>query len=81
MDLKTYFKSFINGGIAGVIGKTLVAPFDRVKYIFITTSRSFTYKAAMSEVRDIIQTTGFLKLWRGNFFNILRIFPYAAIVK
>ena len=80
MDLKGYVESFINGGLAGVCGKTLVAPFDRIKYIFITSSRTFTYKTAWLEAKDIVTNTGVLRLWRGNLFNILRAFPYAAIV-
>lgn len=81
MDLKGFMESFINGGLAGVAGKTIAAPIDRVKYIFMTSSRTFTYKEAWFEAKDIVNKTGFLRLWRGNLFNILRAFPYAAIVK
>lgn len=28
-------KSFISGGIAGVVSKTIIAPIERVKYLFI----------------------------------------------
>ena len=28
-------KSFISGGVAGVISKSLIAPIERVKYLFI----------------------------------------------
>lgn len=30
-------KSFLSGGIAGMCSKTLVAPIERVKYLFIVT--------------------------------------------
>lgn len=30
-------KSFISGGFAGMCSKTLVAPIERVKYLFIVT--------------------------------------------
>lgn len=80
MDLQDYIKSFVDGGLAGICGKTVVAPLDRIKYIFITSSRKFTYKEAWAEAGDIVTSTGFFRLWRGNLFNILRAFPYAAIV-
>ena len=80
MDLEGYIKSFISGGLAGICGKTIVAPLDRVKYIFITSSRAFTYREAWIETKDIVNKTGFFRLWRGNLFNIIRAFPYAAIV-
>ena len=31
----SFYKSFVSGGIAGSIAKTLVAPIDRVKLIFM----------------------------------------------
>jgi hypothetical protein len=30
-----YLKKFIGGGIAGCIGKSIVAPIDRIKIIFM----------------------------------------------
>lgn len=80
MDLKTYIESFIHGGLAGICGKSLVAPFERIKFIFVTSSRTFTYREGWLEAKDIVKTTGVARLWRGNLFNILRAFPYAAIV-
>jgi hypothetical protein len=40
MTLKTnnkqdFKKSFIIGGISGCVGKTVIAPLERVKYIFM----------------------------------------------
>ncbi len=34
MDLQRFF----NGGMAGVLGKTFIAPIERVKYIFVVGS-------------------------------------------
>lgn len=28
-------KSFISGGLAGIISKTMIAPVDRVKYFYV----------------------------------------------
>jgi hypothetical protein len=36
-SLKT-FKSFISGGVAGVISKSIIAPIERVKYLFIVNN-------------------------------------------
>ena len=80
MDLEGYLWSMLHGGMAGVCGKTIVAPLDRIKYIFMTSSRAFTYRAAMNEAKDIVSKTGVLRLWRGNLFNIMRAFPMSAIV-
>lgn len=34
-SLSKTVKSFISGGIAGVVSKTIIAPIERVKYLFI----------------------------------------------
>lgn len=34
-DNNKIFKSFISGGLAGMIGKTMVAPLERIKYLFV----------------------------------------------
>lgn len=34
-DQYFYLKKFVNGGIAGIIGKTIVAPIDRIKIIYM----------------------------------------------
>jgi len=32
---KKYLKSFISGGCAGIVAKGVIAPFDRVKILFV----------------------------------------------
>jgi hypothetical protein len=49
------YKSFISGGIAGVVAKTLTAPLDRIKLFFIVRERKFTYKAARNDLFFIIK--------------------------
>jgi Mitochondrial carrier protein len=39
-------KSFVSGGLAGIVAKTAIAPFERVKVIFQTSSEQFSYKKA-----------------------------------
>jgi len=86
-SMKT-IKSFISGGIAGVFSKTLIAPIERIKYLFIvqliisskTSNRKFTYQLFFADFKHVVQTHGVFNLWRGNLLNIARIFPHAAIV-
>ena len=81
-------KSFISGGIAGVFSKTLIAPIERIKYLFVvrhiiyskTSNRKFTYQLFIADFKHIVTNHGILNLWRGNLLNIARIFPHAAIV-
>lgn len=32
---ETKFKNFSIGGVSGMIGKTAIAPMERIKYIFV----------------------------------------------
>ncbi|KAK9449987.1 mitochondrial carrier domain-containing protein [Limtongia smithiae] len=77
-------RSGIAGGVAGCAAKTLIAPLDRVKILFQTSSPEFlkysgkrhgVYRAA----RMIYQNDGVLGLFQGHSATLLRIFPYAAI--
>lgn len=82
-----YLKSFIAGGLAGVISKSIIAPIERVKYMYIvilllyqTRSKIFTYSRFFRDFNYIVKTHGAINLWRGNSMNIIKIFPHAAIV-
>lgn len=79
MQKSQIFKSLISGGIAGVCAKTVIAPFERVKLIFITRDRRFSYKEIMKETKYLVKTHGIANLWRGNSATILRIFPLAGV--
>jgi len=73
-----YVTSFISGGIAGIFSKSLVAPFERVKILFQTSTKKFTYRAAFHEGLHICKTEGFWALWKGNGATAIRVFPYSA---
>ena len=80
-----YLKKFIGGGISGCIGKTIVAPIDRIKIIYMVLPKQvspekFTYWKGISEVRSIVRDTGARSLWRGNVVTCLRVFPSSALV-
>lgn len=80
--------SFISGGVAGVVAKTIIAPIERVKFLFIvhsqlfskTSHRQFTYRQFFSDFKHIANKHGVLNLWRGNLMNIARVFPNSAVV-
>jgi len=73
-----YIKSFVSGGCAGIAAKSLIAPFDRIKILFQTTTRSFTYKDGFKEAKELYNDQGVRSLWKGNLATIIRVFPYAA---
>lgn len=81
--------SFFSGGVAGVISKSVIAPIERIKYLFIvnhpisrkTSNRKFTYRLFITDFLHVVNRHGVLNLWRGNTLNVARIFPHAAIVK
>lgn len=58
----------------------MIAPIERVKYIFVTSNRLFTFAECWKEAGSIVRETGVRKLWRGNLMNCVRIFPYSSIV-
>ncbi|KAK7206700.1 mitochondrial carrier domain-containing protein [Myxozyma melibiosi] len=77
-------KSGLAGGLAGCAAKSIIAPLDRVKILFQTSSPQFAkfsgkrlgiWRAA----REIYLTDGVLGLFQGHSATLLRIFPYAAI--
>ncbi len=70
----------ICGSLAGMCAKTVIAPGDRVKILFQTSSeRVFSMPAALRIGADIAKKDGVSALWRGNSASLLRIAPYAAI--
>ena len=77
---KEIAQSFVSGGIAGVIAKTTVAPLERIKIIFMTSSETFHYKAAILKAREVVRQEGIKSLWRGNVIQCLRVFFYSSIV-
>lgn len=63
----------IIGGIAGMVSRTLTAPFELAK---IQQQNSFMPN---STLKDVIKKEGLTGLWKGNFSNCIRIFPQMAI--
>lgn len=78
--LLLWFESFIAGGAAGAIAKSIIAPGDRVKIIFqADANRAFSLSAAFKVAQKIVEAGGVPALWTGHGATLLRIVPYAAI--
>lgn len=72
------------GGIAGVVGKTTVAPLDRLKIHFQIGNPEFrkfpiTPFGVFKALRYIHQKSGTFGLFRGHSVTVIRVFPYAGI--
>ncbi|KAI8356709.1 mitochondrial carrier domain-containing protein [Choanephora cucurbitarum] len=77
-------RSGLAGGIAGCLGKTAIAPLDRVKILFqarnpIFEKYSGRFTGVFEAGREIFQKHGIWGLFQGHSVTLVRIFPYAAI--
>lgn len=71
-------KSFLVGGFAGALAKTLIAPFDRVKIMFQISNVPFTYRGVLLELQRTWRMEGFTALFKGNTAQVLRVYPYSG---
>jgi solute carrier family 25 phosphate transporter 23/24/25/41 len=61
-----YKKDFVNGGIAGIIAKTMTSPLNIIKL----------QKQTNTKLNDLTKLSNY---WKGNGFNCIRFFPYSGI--
>jgi len=78
-DSSLILKSLLSGGLAGMAGKSFVAPLDRVKILLQTHNEGFKQKGVLSSLGSIVAEEGVSGLFRGNGVQMLRVFPYGAI--
>lgn len=79
-SIMTVSKSFIAGGAAGIVAKSMLAPMDRVKILFqVTDKHKFSFRNAYRLGRQIVVQDGLAALFRGNMLNIMRVVPYAGL--
>mmetsp|Transcript_13361 Transcript_13361/g.37495 ORF Transcript_13361/g.37495 Transcript_13361/m.37495 type:complete len:300 (-) Transcript_13361:892-1791(-) len=77
-------KMFLAGGIAGASARTASAPLDRIKLLFQVQAMassgmtSTAYTGVYQSLRKIYTEEGVLAFWKGNFTNVVRVFPYSA---
>ena len=62
--------SFVCGGVAGVLAKTVIAPLDRLKIIFQISAMPYTFKALVREARRTAAEEGLRALFRGNLAQV-----------
>ncbi len=79
MKLPKEIRNIFAGGIAGMIAKTFVAPFDRIKILYQISSARFQFTKVPSVAMRIIREEGPTALWKGNTATMIRVFPYSGI--
>lgn len=73
--------SFIAGGVAGAVSRTVVSPLERLKILLQVQSTGNTeYKMSISKaLGKIWREEGFKGMMAGNGTNCIRIVPYSAV--
>lgn len=72
--------SFVAGGVAGAISRTVVSPFERMKIIFqVQGPGSAAYQGVIPTLGKMWKDEGWRGFMRGNGTNCIRIIPYSAV--
>ncbi|XP_074597932.1 ADP,ATP carrier protein 1-like [Brevipalpus obovatus] len=85
IDMASFMKDFLAGGISAAISKTAVAPIERIKLLLQVqhASKQITadkqYKGIIDAAIRIPKEQGLVSFWRGNFANVIRYFPTQAL--
>ncbi len=69
--------NLLSGGIANAVSRTAVAPFERMRLSMQVDSTK--YKNSIHCFQDILKHEGIIGFYRGNWLNILRIFPQGGV--
>lgn len=75
------FASFIAGGVAGAVSRTVVSPLERLKILFqIQSAGREDYKLGVGKaLGKMWREEGWRGFMRGNGTNCIRIVPYSAV--
>jgi solute carrier family 25 phosphate transporter 23/24/25/41 len=73
--------SFIAGGVAGAVSRTIVSPLERLKILFQVQSvgRNEYKLSVWKALVKIGKEEGWRGYMRGNGTNCIRIVPYSAV--
>ncbi|PRT56447.1 hypothetical protein B9G98_04067 [Wickerhamiella sorbophila] len=72
--------SFIAGGCAGAVSRTVVSPFERMKIIFqVQNANAKSYDGMWATLMKMWREEGWRGFMRGNGINCVRIVPYSAV--
>lgn len=55
MNLEQTLKSLLSGGVAGVTAKTVVAPIERIKYLYLVANSLYRLAAPNSAIEQLWQ--------------------------
>ena len=70
------YKHLLSGAGAGIVTKTLTSPFDRIKILYQTDTKTVNRNVSIIQnIKHIYKTEGLLSFYRGNGANILKIVP------
>lgn len=72
-------RSLLAGGIAGICGKTAVAPLDRMKILVQAQNVAYKDLGVVSGLKHMIKSESYMGLYKGNGAQAIRIFPYSGI--
>jgi len=72
-------RNIVAGGIAGMVAKSFVAPFDRIKILYQISSTRFRISDVPIAAMNIVKEEGISALWKGNSATMIRVFPYSGI--
>lgn len=78
---ETVVASFIAGGVAGAVSRTIVSPLERLKILYqIQNPGRNEYKLSIwKALKKIGKEEGWRGYFRGNGTNCIRIVPYSAV--
>lgn len=73
--------SFLAGGVAGAVSRTVVSPLERLKILLqVQTGASTEYKMSIwKALQKIWREEGMKGMMAGNGTNCVRIVPYSAV--
>lgn len=71
--------SFIGGGAAGAVSRTVVSPFERMKIIFQVQQHNNQYVGVLGTLKRMWTEEGWRGFMRGNGSNCIRVIPYSAV--
>jgi hypothetical protein len=79
LRLPKEIRNIAAGGFAGMVAKSVVAPFDRIKILYQISSAEFHIYKVPGVAMNIVRTEGWTALWKGNTATMIRVFPYSGI--
>src|SRR5690554_6328801 len=74
----TFPQSFLAGGLAGVLSRSITSPINVVK-VYSQVGAPETKQGLLKSFQIIYKSEGIRAFWKGNGIACIRLFPYGAI--